>query len=41
MNPPGGRLNGREIAYSRKKTPHPGIRADVEALPEIRSECVE
>ncbi|KAI4095312.1 MAG: hypothetical protein L6R37_007089 [Teloschistes peruensis] len=41
MNPPGGRLDGREMAYSRKKTPHPGIRVHVEALPEIRFECVE
>ncbi|KAL8950525.1 MAG: hypothetical protein Q9222_003448 [Ikaeria aurantiellina] len=41
MNPPGGRLDGREVAYKHKKTPHPGIRVKVEELPEIEFQCVE
>ncbi|KAL8740395.1 MAG: hypothetical protein Q9190_006903 [Brigantiaea leucoxantha] len=41
INPPGGKLDGREMAYKHKKTPHAGIRVKVEELPEIRFECVE
>ena len=35
MNPSGGRLDGREVAYKRNKRPHPGIRVNVEELKEI------
>ncbi|KAI4266255.1 MAG: hypothetical protein L6R38_008849 [Xanthoria sp. 2 TBL-2021] len=41
ISPPSGKLDGREIAYKRTKTPHPGIRVNVEALAEIRFRCVE
>ncbi|KAI4121166.1 MAG: hypothetical protein LQ338_006529 [Usnochroma carphineum] len=41
INPPEGRLDGRQVAYNRKKTPHPAIRVNVEELPEIEFWCVE
>ncbi|KAL8826338.1 MAG: hypothetical protein Q9170_007442 [Blastenia crenularia] len=41
MNPPGGILDGRTIAYKHHKTPHPGFNINVMELPEIRFECVE
>ncbi|KAL8974171.1 MAG: hypothetical protein Q9197_001592 [Variospora fuerteventurae] len=42
INPPGrGKLDGREILYKRRKTPHPRLLMNVEELPEIEFRCVE
>lgn len=42
MNPPGGgRLDGREVAYHHRKSPHRGIRLDVKSIPDIDFWCTE
>ncbi|KAL8671363.1 MAG: hypothetical protein Q9168_004145 [Polycauliona sp. 1 TL-2023] len=41
INPNGIKLDGRELAYKSKKTPHPGIRVDIDELPELAFECIE
>ena len=41
VNPPGGRLDWRKVAYRRTRTPHPGVRMEVEGLPEIEFWCIE
>ncbi|KAL8914700.1 MAG: hypothetical protein Q9171_000713 [Xanthocarpia ochracea] len=41
INPPGGRLDGRTIAYKHSKAPHAGFHVNVKALPEIKFNCVE
>ena len=40
INPAEGKLDGRELAY-RNKAPYPGIRVDVEKLPEIEFWCIQ
>lgn len=40
INPAEGKLDGRELAYG-KKVPHPGIRVNVEELPEIEFWCIQ
>lgn len=41
MNPPEGKLDGREVAYNHKKAPHQGIHVNVADLPEIEFWCIE
>lgn len=39
MNPSGGRLNGRRIAYRRNKNPHPAIYLDKGNISDIFFSC--
>ncbi len=41
MNPPNGRLDGRELIYRTNKSPHPRIDLHPENLPDIDFWCVE
>ncbi|CAF9922466.1 MAG: hypothetical protein HETSPECPRED_005080 [Heterodermia speciosa] len=41
MNPPEGKLDGREVAYDHRKAPHPGFHVNVADLPVIDFWCVE
>ncbi len=42
INPPGGKLDGRKVAFRRRKSPHPSrIRVEMSGLKEIDFWCVE
>ena len=41
INPPQGKLDGREVAYDDRKAPHQGIHVNLADLPEIQFWCIE
>ena len=41
MNPPGGRLDGRTVAYGFRKEPHRAIQIDTKSVPVIDFWCAE
>jgi len=41
INPPGGKLDGRKVAYRRRKNPHPRLQVMMDGLTEIDFWCVE
>ena len=41
IDPPGGKLDGRTVAYRHHKNPHPGIRLDTKSIPVVDFWCTE